>query len=238
MVAAGLLAQSALGAIVVLDQETFDANPGGTYSASGDFDTSGFTGGTGNSSVDVDAGASGGASSSGAGSFQGSFDAQVIPAPETGTLTITDPGFLGSYATAYPGYVTYYWRFAFYADVLPADLIMSIGNGTDTFLYSVLGQITAGQWNNVYVPFTGWIGGPGAFPSGDPIVGMNTIALTWSRNGTDAQQYYFDDFTLFGDDAGGGGGGGGAVPEPNTLLLLSLAGVGLVAMRKQLQKRG
>ena len=119
--------------------------------------------------------------------------------------------------------------------MLPADLIRSIGNGTDTFLYNVLGQVSAGTWNNVYVPFSGWIGGPGSFPSGNPIVGMNTIALTWSRSGTGAQQYYFDDFTLFGDDAGGGGGGS-AVSEPNTLFLLSMAGGGLPATRRQLLK--
>ncbi len=182
--AVALAGQSALGAVVVLQQETFDANPGGRYAASGSFSASGFTAGTGNTVVDVDAGATGGNSASGAGSFEGSFAAQGVPAPETGTLTITDPGFLGSYSSAYPGYVSYYWRFAFYADVLPADLILSIGNGTDTFLYNVLGQVSAGTWNNVYVPFSGWIGGPGSFPSGNPIVGMNTIALTWSRSGT------------------------------------------------------
>ena len=236
MVGMALMAQSALAAVVVLQQETFDANPGGSYSASGSFSASGFTSGTGNTLVDVDAGATGGNSASGAGSFEGSFAAQGAPAPETGTLTITDPGFLGSYATAYPGYSSFYWRFAFYADVLPADLIISIGNGTDTFLYNVLGQVSAGTWNNVYVPFSGWIGGPGSFPSGDPIAGMNTIALTWSRSGTGAQQYYFDDFTLFGDDSGGGGGGGSAVPEPNTLFLLSMAGVGIVAIRRQVFK--
>lgn len=244
--ALGLSAQVALSAVFVLEQEMFGSDPGGTYTTlgGGNFNgSSGFESGFGNTTADIENGvpggpATGGGSPSGNGSFEGSFDAIGVPAPEFGTLRITDTGFLTDYSSTYPGYASYSLGFAFYGSVLPADLTLTIGNGMDTYIYNAAPQVTsAGSWHSVYVPFSsGWFGSGSSISS--PLNGMTYIDVTWSRNGTGAQQYYFDDFTLFGDDTGGGGGGGSAVPEPNTLLLLSLAGMCLVSARRHLRKAG
>ena len=240
-----LSAQVALSAVFVLQQETFGSNPGAAYSVlgGGNFNgSSGFESGFGNTTADIENGvpggpATGGLSPSGNGSFEGSFDAIGAPSPEFGTLRITDGGFLTDYSSTYPGYVSYSLGFAFYGSVLPADLTLTIGNGVDTYIYNAAPQVTSlGSWNDVYVSFSsGWFGSGSSISS--PLNGMTYIDVTWSRSGTGAQQYYFDDFTLFGDDAGGGGGGS-AVPEPNTLLMLGLAGSVLVSTRRHLLKAG
>ena len=131
---AALVLGSALlaeAAVVVLYQETFTGSAPGTYVGRDSvFDTVGYNGGVGNDSADVDAGASGGSSPSGNGSFQGNFALQGAPTPETDALRITDGALLTDYATTYAGYASYSWAFAFRADdVLPADLIISSGTG-------------------------------------------------------------------------------------------------------------
>ncbi|HMP75157.1 MAG TPA: PEP-CTERM sorting domain-containing protein [Kiritimatiellia bacterium] len=223
LAALSLSSGAASGATVVLHQELFDADPGGTYAVlagSAFSGLDGFAGGVGNTVVDLSAlvGATGGGSPSGAGSFEGSFAAQGVPSPETGTLRITDPGFLTDYASAYSGYSTYFLGFAFYASVLPADMMMIIGNDNFTYVYNVAPQITsAGAWNDVFIDFSsGWLGSGSSIPN--PLAGMTYIDLTWSRSGTGAQQFLFDDFTLFGSDAPPPVGS--AVPEPGTGLLM------------------
>lgn len=239
MMAGALLLRSApvaSGAVFVLQQMTFDSDPGASYAMlSGGpgfvFDTYGFNSGVGNSGIDIESGvsASGGSSPSGAGSWEGSFSAIGTPSPATGTLRITDPNFLTEYDTAYPGYATYSLGFAFYAGVLPTDLLITIGNGSSTYIYNALPQITATGWNDVYLSFSsGWIGSGSSIS--DPLNTMTYIDISWSRNGSSAQQFYLDDFTLFGDDTGGGGGGS-AVPEPNTALMI-LSGIVLLSLRK------
>lgn len=234
----------ARGAVLVLHQQTFGSDPGASYTmlAGGPgfvFDIAGFNSGVGNTVQDIENGvlASGGSSPSGAGSWEGSFNAIGTPAPATGTLRITDPNFLAEYDTTYPGYVSYFLGFAFYASVIPADFLITIGNGSLTYVMNLLPQVTSTGWNDVYVYFnSGWLGSGSSIS--DPLNGMTYIDLSWSRNGSSAQQFYFDDFTLFGDDAGGGGGGGSAIPEPRlglfvlgAMLMFGARRVRLAALR-------
>lgn len=218
----------------VIYQETFSSDPGGTYSILGGSSfngSSGFEGSFGNTTADIDTGHLGGSSPSGNGSFEGSFNAQGVPAPETGTLRITDPAFLTDYDTAYPGYTTYYLGFAFYGSVLPADMLITIGNGVDTYIYNPLPQLTlAGDWNDVYVYFdSGWLGSGSSIP--DPLNSMTYIDISWSRNGTAAQQFYLDDLTLFGtNDAPPPSS---AVPEPGTGILFLTTGAIFALLRRQ-----
>ncbi len=234
-----LVSAPAWAVVDVLNQELFNSNPGGSYSVLGGSSfsgASGYTGGFGNTTEDMDASADGigGGSPSGAGSFQGSFAAQGVPSPETGTLRITDAGFLTDYATTYPGYASYSLGFAFYASVVPADFIITIGNGVDTYLYNALSQVSGGGWNDIWLNFSsGWIGSGSSIPNA--LSGMTYMDITWSRNGTSAQQFYVDDLTLLGNTSEGGGGGGGgpsAVPEPNTVNLLGFVALMGLALRR------
>ena len=226
--------------IDVLHQEDFTSNPGGSYSVLGGSSfsgASGFTGGFGNTTEDMDATADGvpGTSPSGAGSFQGSFGAQGAPSPETGTLRITDAGFLTDFATTYAGYASYSLGFAFYASVVPADFIITIGNGVDTYLFNALSQVSAGVWNDIWLNFSsGWIGSGSSIPT--PLSGMTYMDITWSRNGTAAQQFYVDDITLLGNtsssSSSSSSGGPSAVPEPNTVNLLGFVALMSLALRR------
>ena len=231
LVLAALLAgQTAGAAVIVLHQETFSGSAPGSYTdRDGTFLTSGYNGGVGNTSADVDAGATGGSSPSGPGSYEGSFGSQAFFSYQEDAIRITDAGFLANYPVAYPGYSSYSWAFAFMADdIVPMSLVVSMSDGVNTFNYNALSQVTsAGSWHTVSVPLSGWSGGPGAFP-GYNLSGMSYIDITWARQGTGAQQYYFDDFTLFGNTSST------AIPEPNTLLLLSVAGAGLFTIRRRL----
>ncbi|HMO05041.1 MAG TPA: PEP-CTERM sorting domain-containing protein [Kiritimatiellia bacterium] len=235
-----LVTGSAFAVIDVLHQEDFTSNPGGSYSVLGGSSfsgASGFTGGFGNTTEDMDATADGvpGTSPSGAGSFQGSFGAQGAPSPETGTLRITDAGFLTDFATTYAGYASYSLGFAFYASVVPADFIITIGNGVDTYLFNALSQVSAGVWNDIWLNFSsGWIGSGSSIPT--PLSGMTYMDITWSRNGTAAQQFYVDDITLLGNtsssSSSSSSGGPSAVPEPNTVNLLGFVALMSLALRR------
>lgn len=216
-------------AVFVLEQELFSADPAPHFTmlSGSDFNaSSGYEGSIGSTlDIETGVGASGGSSPSGSGSFEGSFDAVAIPGPRTGTLRITDPRFLADYDAAHPGYASYFLGFAFYGSALPSDFLITIGNASDTYVYNALPQVTsAGAWNDVYISFSsGWLGSGSSIP--DPLNAMTYIDISWSWNQTSAQQFYLDDFTLFGDESPGGGGS--AVPEPGTGMLI-LGGLALL----------
>lgn len=221
----------AQSAVVVLYQQAFDSDPGGSYYSSG-FGTSGFDGGVGNSSVNVEAGfgASGGSSPSGAGSYAGSFGAQGLPSPQTGVFSVEDTGFLSNYSVTYPGYTYYTLGFAFYSSILPTDFLITIGGDSGTYVYNALSQLTGTGWNTVYVPFdSGWTGSGSSIS--DPLNGLSYIDFAWSRNGTSAQQFYMDDLTLFGSDTPFVPPESSAVPEPGTGLLM-LGAFALIAIHR------
>lgn len=164
-----------------------------------------------------------------AGSLQGSFASQGSPSFESdafrATAASSGGAFSGDFYTAYPTFSSI--SFDFMADdILPSTLIFRIGNGVNTFLYNVNPQLNAlATWTtvNVSLAYSGsWIGGsPAQFASVFNNVTFMDVQV--GRNGTGAQDFYLDNFTLFGDEQAGGG----AVPEPNSIGLL-LVGVGAV----------
>lgn len=227
MVVSGAVAlPSGRAAVLVLHQETFSGDPGSGYQGSGFSGVSVYTAAFGNSFVDVDS--SYGSAPSDGGSFQGSFTSQEgEPGPETGTLSISDLGFLNYN----PDYSAYSLAFAFYADVLPADMLITIGTDTGTYLYNTIGQVlNSGQWNSITVPYSsGWIGSGSSIPAG---TALTYIDISWSRSGTSAQDFYVDDITLLGNTELPPEPT--SVPEPDTLLMLGMAGVVMFALRRRL----
>ena len=166
-----------------------------------------------------------------AGSLQGSFDAQGASSPETDAFRITAASsggmFTGDYWTDVPGFTA--WTFSFYADdILPSDLLIRFNDGVNTFVRTVLSQVVAQDtWYTVTVPLTyaGWVGGSASAFS-NALSNVTFIDVQLTRNGTGAQDYFLDNFTL-SDTAGG------AVPEPSTAGLLLASVAVLRAARKK-----
>ena len=169
-----------------------------------------------------------------AGSMQGSFAAQGVPASESDAFRLSGVGDLWG---ANPGYSLDSFTFDFYSDdILPGDLIFRINGSGGTFIRNIASYATSlDTWQGVTVSlgYSGWLGGTAAAFS-NTLGSVNWIDIQVSRNGTGVQTYYFDNFILNGTLGGGGGGGSSAVPEPNTLLLLSLAAAGLFSIRRRL----
>lgn len=167
-----------------------------------------------------------------AGSLQGSFEAQGASSPETDAFRITAASsggmFTGDYWTDVPGFTA--WTFSFYADdILPSDLLIRFNDGVNTFVRTVLSQVVAQDtWYTVTVPLTyaGWVGGSAAAFS-NALSNVTFIDVQLTRNGTGAQDFFLDNFTL-SDTAGG------AVPEPSTAGLLLAS----VAVLRAARKRG
>lgn len=214
-----LLACAAPASAAVLYVETFTGSAPASYTGrDGEFSTVGY---------------------SGANTFEGSFGAQGVPTPQTDAIRITDGTFLDNYLASYaPTYDTFWWTFDFYVDdVLPSDFNIVMGNGSGAFYYTGAHSLSLGMNNlSINLNSASWIGGPGSYTSYD-LSSMTYIDIQYSRNGTSAQQFYLDNFALNGnlDNGGGGGGGDGAVPEPNTLIVVSIAGAILLSIRKRLK---
>lgn len=175
-----------------------------------------------------------------AGSLHGSFAEQTeIPVSETDSFhadsSTADGAFTGNYWLDVPGFTS--WSFNFYADdVLPSDLIIRFGNGVNTFVYNALPQVSAiDTWYtvNISLSYAGWFGGSPTMFS-NVLNNVTFVEVQFSRNGTEAQDYYLDNFSLNGSQGGGneGGGGSSAVPEPGSGLLV-LAGIGFLSMRRR-----
>lgn len=169
-------------------------------------------------------------------SMQGTFAAQGVPASESDAFRLSGVGDLWG---ANPGYSLDSFTFDFYSDhILPGDLIFRINGSGGTFIRNIASYATSlDTWQGVTVSlgYSGWLGGTAAAFS-NTLGSVNWIDIQVARNGADAQTYYFDNFILNGTLGGGGGGESSAVPEPNTLLLLSLAGAGLVSVRRHVLK--
>ena len=167
-----------------------------------------------------------------AGSMQGTFAAQGVPASESDAFRLSGVGDLWG---ANSGYSLDSFTFDFYSDdILPGDLIFRINGSGGTFIRNIASYATSlDTWQGVTVSlgYSGWLGGTAAAFS-NTLGSVNWIDIQVARSGTGSQTYYFDNFILNGTLGGGGGGGSSAVPEPNTLLLLSLAGAGLVSIRR------
>ena len=167
-----------------------------------------------------------------AGSLQGLFEAQGASSPETDAFRITAGSsggmFTGDYWTDVPGFTA--WTFSFYADdILPSDLLIRFNDGVNTFVRSVLSQVTAqDNWYSVTVPLTyvGWLGGSASAFS-NALSNVTFIDVQLTRNGTGAQSYFLDNFTLSDTAAT-------SVPEPSTAGLLLAS----VAVLRAARKRG
>ncbi|HMP73414.1 MAG TPA: PEP-CTERM sorting domain-containing protein [Kiritimatiellia bacterium] len=170
------------------------------------------------------------------GSMQGDFAGSVFT-PETDAFRLTSG--LGDLTQA-GVYDLVSFSFQFYAaHVVPADLILRVGNGSHTFFRGFTVSSTL-NWQTFTAPLSsvsGWFGGTQA--QFDSVLTSTTfIDIQVSRSGFDAQTYYFDNFQLTGVEAGNnnddnnGGGGPSAVPEPNTInLLVSIGLLGLASRR-------
>jgi hypothetical protein len=166
-----------------------------------------------------------------AGSLQGSFDPQGASSPETDAFRITGASsggmFTGDYWTDVPGFTA--WTFSFYADdILPSDLLIRFNDGVNTFVRTVLSQVAAqDNWYSVTVPLTysGWLGGSASAFS-NALSNVTFIDVQLTRNGTGAQSYFLDNFTLSDTSVT-------AVPEPSTAGLLLASVAVLRAARKK-----
>ena len=175
-----------------------------------------------------------------AGSLLGSFASQGSPSFESdafrATAASSGGAFSGDLYVTYPTFSSL--TFDFLADdVLPSTLILRIGDGVNTFLYNVNPQLNAlSTWTTVNVSLAyspGWIGGSASQFSG-VLSNVAFMDVQVGRNGTGAQDYRLDNFTL---QDGPAGGSGGAVPEPNSIGLL-LVGIGAVYhLRRRLPGR-
>lgn len=166
-----------------------------------------------------------------AGSLQGSFAAQGASSPETDAFRINAGSsggmFTGDYWTDVPGFTA--WTFSFYADdILPSDLLIRFNDGVNTFVRSVLSQVAAqDNWYTVTVPlsYSGWLGGSASAFS-NALSNVTFIDVQLTRNGTGAQNFFLDNFTLTDTSVN-------AVPEPSTAGLLLASVAVLRAARKK-----
>lgn len=214
-VAALLLGTSLRAGAVVLASETFDSNSAGW--------------------VDRDPGEMAVSYSSGfgdpSGSLQGSFAGQQAPSFQSDAFRVTSASsggdFTGNLYLSYTSFSAV--SFAFYAeDAMPSTFILRIGDGTNTFLYNLNPQLaSAATWTTVNVSLAysaGWIGGNATHFS-NMFTSVAFMDVQIGRNGTGAQDYYMDNFTLLGgvfDNLA-------SVPEPATFGMI-LIGVGTLYM--------
>lgn len=183
------------------------------------------------------------------GSLLGSFGAQGIPSPESGSFyadsTASGSAYTGNYWSDLGNF--YGWSLDFYAeDILPSSLFMRFGDGVNTYQANLLSQVSAvGNWYTLLTPGltfgpSGWLGAGGLGGLSNALASVQWLELRLDRNQESGQTYYVDNFLHRSDDNGGGddgggddGGGddgGGNVPEPGTLTMgLGLAGLSLSA---------
>jgi hypothetical protein len=169
-----------------------------------------------------------------AGSLHGAFGAQGAPAFESDAFRVgaasSGGAFSGNLYLSYTNVTNV--RFAFYAeDVLPSTFIFRVGDGTNTFFRNITPQVAApATWTTVDVSLAysaSWFGGTAAGFS-NVFSGVSFMDVQIARNGTIAQDYFLDNFTLWG-----GAESLSMVPEPGTLSLLLMGAFMLHRARKR-----
>ena len=165
--------------------------------------------------------------------LQGSFAASGSPLI-TDAFNISSGGnFVGDYTSLGVGGLTQF-KFDLYAEnAVPSDLfIYLVSGGVDYYSYQLnLSGMVVDSWRTFTVNLdgVGW-SGPGDFSTA--LGSVSEVQSELTRNGTSAQAFYLDNIqTLDGPVSGSS-----AVPEPNTLLMLSLAGAGLFSFRRYLSR--
>lgn len=151
--------------------------------------------------------------------MQGDFAGGVFT-PETDAFQLTSG--LGD-LTVGGTYNLTSFTFNFFADTIsPSDVIFRFGDGISTFFRAA----SVGFNSLSLASVSGWFGGSQlAF---DTALSSTTfLEVQVTRNGSDAQTYRLDNFTLNGelDNGGPGPGDPSAVPEPNTMNLLAFIGM-------------
>lgn len=186
-----------------------------------------------------------------AGSLKGSFAAQGTPISQTDAFrasTGTGSGgteFVGDYSAVNTPYAITKFTFDFYAaTVLPSDLTIRFNGNGFTFFRSVGSYISGiGNWYTVTAPLTydaSWIGGGIGTEAADfatALQGVSWVDVAITRNGTNSQAYYMDNFATAGTSGGGEEGEGGiAVPEPRMGIFALWIGALLLSRRKALRR--
>ena len=163
--------------------------------------------------------------------LQGSFAASGSPLI-TDAFNISSGGnFVGDYTSLGVGGLTQF-KFDLYAEnAVPSDLfIYLVSGGADYYSYQLsLSGMAVDSWRTFTVNLdgVGWTG-PGVFSAA--LTDVTEVQIELTRNGGAAQAFYLDNIqTLDGPVSSAS-----AVPEPNTLLMLSLAGAGLFSLRRRL----
>ena len=137
-----------------------------------------------------------------AGSLQGTYNNQgIFVTPETDAFRTTGAGNSANYLGDYYGAIGFTgWKFDFYAtNVMPSDLSVRFGDGTNTFSYSALWQVTStGEWYTVKVPlnFPSLWYGAGATAFSNALSSVSFVEVQITRTGGQQQRYYIDNFAL------------------------------------------
>lgn len=168
----------------------------------------------------------------GLGSLRGSFASQALAFVQTDAFRATNTTYGGAFTGDYLATNARSLTFDFKADAtLPSDLYIRMNGNGSLFFYSVGAQITAlGAWKSIVVPLDyafGWVGGSQTAFS-NMLSDVQFVDVQITRNGTSAQNYWMDNFTLSANALS-------LVPEPGTGFL-ALAGVALLFSRRRIRR--
>lgn len=223
VVLALLLGASVPARAVVLSSETFDSGSNGWVDRDPLEMTVNYSSGFGNS----------------AGSLHGAFGSQGSPSFESDAFRATTASSGGAFSgNLYVSYTNVSnLAFNFLAeDILPSTFIVRIGNGVNTFIYNVNPQLYAlATWTTVNVSLAysaGWLGGSAALFS-NVFNNVTFMDVQVGRNGTGAQDYYLDNFTLLGGTLENLV----LVPEPGSMGLFLVGMAALLRMRRRIPGR-
>ena len=184
-----------------------------------DADESGWSGSTAELSVSH--------SGFGGGSLQGTFAEQIMPGPEVGAFRADGDASGGAYTGDYWAELSTFagWQFDFYAaDVLPSSLYARFSDGQNTYQANLLDQLTVvGEWTTVSTPgldvgLQAWIGPDGTTGLSNALASVEWMEVRLERNQTIEQDYFMDNFQV--------------IPEPGTLALVLISGLGLAWVRR------
>lgn len=218
-----LLAVSVPAQAAVLSSETFDSGSNGWVDRDPLEMTVNYNAGFGNS----------------AGALQGTFASQGSPSFESDAFRATAASSGGAFSgNLYLSYTNVSnLAFDFLAeDILPSTFIVRIGNGVNTFIYNVNPQLNAlATWTTVNVSLTysaGWLGGS-ATQFSNVFNNVTFMDVQVGRNGTGAQDYFLDNFTLLGGTLENLV----LVPEPGSIGLFLVGMAALLRMRRRIPGR-
>ena len=132
--------------------------------------------------------------------LKGSFAAQGVPAPETGTFAAPTSAVPGHYVGDYPAARLGLVGFSFYAkQVKPSSMLLRLRNDSLVFFRDLDPSLIAtGRWQHFAISLQtagagGWNGGTEA-QFRQLVSNVARLELSVARSGTGAQEYLLDDF--------------------------------------------